>query len=519
MQRWLLATSLAIIAASAGAQTAAAPETQKLARVSGVVIDERDGRLLRRVMVCLHSGSDAGYSAPTNDRCNETDAQGRFNLANLPPARYAYSLERDAYFQTEPTADGLPSLIALNAGDDLSGVKLHMRRLGSISGRLVFADGEPFPGADLSLNGSSIGNDKTRDNGEYRFGNLPPGDYRILVNQPYVPPCDNFSSRQPRLYVDRSAGVDTPPIRVDAGQEVNGPEIVMVEAVPHRVTGRIVSDRYPLSGLWTVSTGNNGVQARNSDGAFAICGLVPGEYTVRANAGIVGNRVIGGRTVRGELKIHIEDEDLKDAEIELESPATIRARIEVEDNAPLDLANANIFGFPGPFPHDSVPQTRRQPDGSFLIDEVFTGEYRFYAGPLPPGSYLKSGRINGQDVIDTPLLVHGGESLDGLVFTVSSKAARLTGIVQDETGQPVPNAKVIMLPDPKHIDVDIHRRFQEADQNGEFTCDGLAPGKYRIAAWRTFPDLPGALDEVSAKGAPIELSESGRTSISLTVLK
>ena len=110
MQRWLLATSLAIIAASAGAQTAAAPETQKLAGVSGVVIDERDGRLLRRVMVCLHSGSDAGYSAPTNDRCNETDAQGRFNLANLPPARYAYSLERDAYFQTEPTADGLASL-------------------------------------------------------------------------------------------------------------------------------------------------------------------------------------------------------------------------------------------------------------------------------------------------------------------------------------------------------------------------------------------------------------------------
>jgi hypothetical protein len=76
-----------------------------------------------------------------------------------------------------------------------------------------------------------------------------------------------------------------------------------------------------------------------------------------------------------------------------------------------------------------------------------------------------------------------------------------------------------MLPDPKHIDVDIHKRFQEADQNGEFTCDSLAPGKYRIAAWRTFPDLPGAWDEVSAKGAPIELRESGRASITLTLLK
>jgi hypothetical protein len=52
MQRWLLAIFLAIIAAPAGAQTPVAPEPPKFARVSGVVIDEQDGRRLRRVMVC-----------------------------------------------------------------------------------------------------------------------------------------------------------------------------------------------------------------------------------------------------------------------------------------------------------------------------------------------------------------------------------------------------------------------------------------------------------------------------------
>jgi len=511
MQRWLLAIFLAIIATPASAQTPAAPEPPKFARVSGVVIDAQDGRLLRRAMVCLHRGADRGY--PNSGDCNETDAQGRFNIVNLPPARYVYSLDREGYFQTEPTADGLPSFIALKAGDDLSGLKLHMRRFGSIAGRVVFEDGEPFPGASLSLSGSSFANDRTRDNGEYRFGNLPPGDYRIVVNQPFVPDCDNFSSRQPRLYINPTASLDTPPIHVDAGQEVNGPEIVMVEAKPHKVTGRIVWDRYPLVGLWTVSSGNNGFRPRDSDGAFAICGLVSGEYTLRVNDGT------NGRKAAGEVKIRIEDEDLKDLEIVPEVSATIRARIEVEDNVPLDLANANIFGFPGPFPHDSVPQPHRQPDGSFLIDEVFTGEYRFYAGPLPPGSYLKSGRINGQDVIDTPLLVHSGESLDGLVFTVSSKAARLTGVVQDETGQPVPNALVTMLPDPKHVDVDVHRCFPQSDQSGEFECDGLAPGKYRIAAWRTPSRFPEAWDEVSTKGTPVEVPEGGRIAIALTVLK
>ena len=131
----------------------------------------------------------------------------------------------------------------------------------------------------------------------------------------------------------------------------------------------------------------------------------------------------------------------------------------------------------------------------------------------------KSARINGQDVIDTPLLVHAGENLDGLVFTVSPKAARLTGVVRDETGQPVPNAPVIMLPDPKHVDFDVHRCFAQTDQNGEFDCDGLAPGKYRIAAWRTPSHFPEAWDEVSTKGTLVEVSESERASITLTVSK
>ena len=387
MQRWLLAISLAIIAAPADAQTPVAPEPPKFARVSGVVIDEQDGRLLRRVMVCLQRDS-------SNAHCDETDAQGRFNIINLPPARYGYRLEREGYFAGEPTADGLPSLFALNAGDDLSSVKLRMRRKGSISGRVVFQDGEPFPGADLSLDGNGGNHQKTGDTGEYRFENLSPGDHRILVNHPNLANCDNVSSRMPRLYVDRTAGLDTPPIHVDAGQEVNGPEIVMVEAMPHRATGHIVWDHYPLPGLWRISSGNNMIQARNSDGAFAICGLVPGEYTVRAVA------LVDGRAVRGESKVRIEDEDLKDLEIEPESSASIRARIEVEDNAPLDLARAIVHANSDSHPHDSVPQPRRQPDGSFLIDEVYTGEYRFYMGQLPPGSYLKSARINGQDVVD-----------------------------------------------------------------------------------------------------------------------
>ena len=508
LERWLRASLL--MASLASAQTSVAPESPKFAHVSGIVIDERDGRLLRRARVCLNRGGDSG-SESTTIHCDETDAQGRFNIANLPPSRYSYTLEREGYFQDEPTADGLPPLTALSAGDDLTGLKLRMRRMGSITGRVVFADGEPFPGAQLTPNGP--GNSvKTGDNGEYRFDNLRPGDYRIRVDPPNLTNCDNLTRRKPRLYADRAAGQEKPPIHVDSGQEASAPEIVMTEVLSHRISGRIVAESYPLTGFWGVFVGNTRVQASNLDGSFAICGLAPGEYSLSAQS----RR--NDRRVAGDLKIRIEDEDLKDLEIVPEESATIRARIEVEDNAPLDLANASVLPIGDHlFPHNSLPQPRRQPDGSFVIDEVFTDQYRFFVAPLPPGSYLKSARINGQDVVDTPLLVHGGETLDGMLFTISPKAARLAGVVQDESGRPVPNAEVIMLADPKHLDVDIHRCIQQTDQNGGFACDSLAPGKYRIAAWRTFPDVPNVWDEVIAKGTPLDLPESARASIVLTV--
>jgi hypothetical protein len=191
----------------------------------------------------------------------------------------------------------------------------------------------------------------------------------------------------------------------------------------------------------------------------------------------------------------------------------------VEGNAPLDWAHINIGTIADSFPHDSVPQPHREPDGSFAIDEIYTGEYRFYLLPLPSGMYLKSARLYGQDVIDAPLLIHGGENLDGLVFTVSPKASTVSGVVHDETGSPVPDAIVILQPDPRHTDRDIHRCYRTADQNGEFTCDNLAPGKYRTAAWRTPPDMEQVWNEVASKGTPVELSENGRASIVLTAPK
>jgi hypothetical protein len=159
---------------------------------------------------------------------------------------------------------------------------------------------------------------------------LPPGDYRIQLNPPTITNCENASTSKPRLYAEQTAGQEKPPIHVNSGEEENAPAIVMLEVMPHRITGRIVAENYPLAIPWRVSIGNTSIPARTSDGSFAICGLVPGEYSLNAQSRRNERRVVG------DLKIHIEDEDLKDLEIVPEESATIHARIEVEDNAPFD---------------------------------------------------------------------------------------------------------------------------------------------------------------------------------------
>src|ERR1700676_3079590 len=119
IQRWLRA--FLVTASLTSAHTPVAPDPPQFAHVSGIVVDERNGRLLRRVMVCLHRGADTGYSGSTTEHCNETDVQGRFDIASLPPARYTYSLQREGYLASDPITDEMPPLFALNTGDDLSG--------------------------------------------------------------------------------------------------------------------------------------------------------------------------------------------------------------------------------------------------------------------------------------------------------------------------------------------------------------------------------------------------------------
>ncbi len=521
MQTWPLVASLVTIAVSApllSAQTPLAPEPPKFARISGTVLEGQNAQPLSHVVVCFVLDRN-GYSDGTNDYCDETDERGSFRVADLPAGRYGYHVRRTGYIAAEPIADNLAGAISLSAGDELHDIKFRMLRAGVITGRVVYADGEPFSGAELrALRGASDdGQATTNDLGEYRIANLSPGDYSVHIRTPnQTGDCAQLTNRKTRLYVAESEGRELPSVHIALGQQTSYPDLVMVQITPHRVSGRVVWDTYPLPGSWIVNLGpRGGMRANNSDGSFSFCGVPPGEFAVRASAKVLG------RTLAGEVPITVADEDIKGVEIIPESSGSIRARIEVEDNVPLDLSRVQIAPFSGvPFLHSSVPQPRREPDGTFIIDEVYTADYRFSLYPLPPGSYLKSVRIGGREVIDAPVTIHSGETIDDLVLTVSAKAVTIAGVVRDDAGNIIPDAHVMLRPDPPHIDPDIHNCFQESDQNGAFVCQGLAPGKYRVAAWpKDHADWENMPEIVRLRGVQVDASERRKISVTVPLIK
>lgn len=492
------------------AQTSAPPE---FARVSGTVVDQLDKRPLRRAQVCLQP--DIGYSDPTTGYCDETGTQGRFSIRDVLPGRYGLRVMREGYFAQDPVVVGLPSLIALSAGDDINDIVARLFQSASISGRVTFEDGEPFTGALVrlytQLSGTSYsGEDRAGDNGEFHF-RVSPGNYYVRVVPLNRANCEVSKTHKSRLYVDQNASRELPPVRVDSGMQAIVPDIVMVESEAHRVSGRIAWNGYPLAGNWIVQTARSIAPVRSADGTFSFCDMAPGDYTIRASSRV------DGRSLAGEVEISIAGEDLKNVEIPIEPSATIRARVVVEGDVPLDLSRTQVETITALHPHDSVPQPRRQTDGTFVIDQLYAGDYRFFVSPLPQGSYLKSALLNGQDVLDTPFVVQSGEDLDGLVFTVSANAGDITGVVQDETGSAVPDAFIVLQPEPAHRYPDIHECTKTADQSGGFACENVAPGKYRVAAWRKFPETELERNEVGTKGTQVEVQESGSTAVVLTV--
>src|SRR5258707_7851266 len=166
------------------------------------------------------------------------------------------------------------------------------------------------------------------------------------------------------------------------------------------------------------------------------------------------------------------------------------------------------------------PLAQLNADGSFEWKDVPPGHYYIqFSGDESVSSdwFLKSVVVGGRDVIDSGFSVNGGAAVLDLVE--SADGALVDGLVANTKSDPVANAVVIAVPEPRLRSRTDRYYKTVTDQSGHFTLHGVPPGAYTLIAWESIDGEayynPEFLNKNEGRGRALHLTEAERTSVHL----
>jgi hypothetical protein len=149
--------------------------------------------------------------------------------------------------------------------------------------------------------------------------------------------------------------------------------------------------------------------------------------------------------------------------------------------AQLRSMEANI----GAFDSAALRGMTFDPSGLFTYPSVPDSRYFVTVTPLLPNSYIADVRSGAKSVFDDGFEL--GDLTGDIEVTVSSKGAKVQGIVRDEMQKPVPTARVVLVPPLTRRKNPALYKTVATDANGKFTITGVAPGEYRLYSWEAIP--------------------------------
>ena len=477
--------------------------------IRGQVVAADTGTPLRRAQIRVFNTSGPGGGGMA-----QTDAQGRFELAQLPAGRYSISATRAGYVsmqfgQRAPNQAGTP--VEISEGQVLEKVVFALARGGAISGRIVDEFGEPVSSVQVNVQrygymggarrlmpaGAEGGNDRTDDLGQFRLYGLPPGEYYVsatLRSNMFMPPNLAASSTPmdgyaPTSYPGTSNAAEARRLTVRAGQDVTNVTFALSVARMGRVSGRVItSSGEPfVGGMLLVAPRETGAMGFNSigaqvrpDGTFQTGELAPGSYTLTVQP--MGNRGDANAEI-GRVDVAVNGEDVHDVLVVTGRGGIIRGRIVTDDGSVPTFKPQQMRIFAQPEEPDRpmmgvMPATARD-DWTFeltgLSDRV---RLRWGLDSNPGGWSLKSALKDGRDFADTPLDIGPGQVAEGVELVITSKVTELSGLVTDDRGQVVTDVSVVIFPDDKARWTYGSRylRTTRPDTNGKYTGP---PGSHR----------------------------------------
>jgi 5-hydroxyisourate hydrolase-like protein (transthyretin family) len=506
--------------------------------IRGRVVRADTGEPLRRVHVRIDEWNTKDHNGPVSTM---TDAEGRYELTELPAGTYHLKASRGGYVEVEygqrrPFERGRP--VELAEGAVLQNIDFALPPGGLVTGRVVDEMGEPVAQASVSLarrryvdgerqlvaqRGSS-----TDDRGEFRIFGVAPGDYVISATFEGMDFGSKDRVRYVRTYYPGTpVAHDAQHVAITAGQEVSGIVIALARAATANIRGAVRSSGQTGIGLFTFVTaretgtamsGHTEMATVGSDGSFNITGLLPGTYVVEARS-MSGSEFASREVV-------VDGSDVGGVSLVMSGGATARGRIRFDTGTPPEgLRPSQVFiadillDHQGETGMNGGPPVARD-DWSFELKGL-RGRGFIRAGTLGDDWHLKRVRREGVDITDTPL--DFSSDVDSLEIELTSRVTTVSGNVSDDRKAIALDATVIVFAEDQEK-WGPHSRFIETarlDQHGQFTIRGLPPGKYlAIAIGYLEPGEerdPDLLEGWRAHATNFTLSEGETRALDLTL--
>ena len=528
----------------------AAPDASKLASFSGVAAT-RSGKPVTKAVISLiprPSSADPSSAARMVNRSAQTDGAGRFSIDALQPGEYILRALHGADLPGALDGAEPNATLSFSEGQQRTGTEVFFIESGTVSGRVVDEDGDPLARMNVEVqdfmyyNGrkinATVASATSDDNGEFKVQRVPPGRYILRAD---TQPTWTLPARAPipvakpgqkdmRPHCTYYGGTHDPrtavPIDVVAGQDLPVGKVRMLDEPTLHVRGRVLGDLQMLEGARVVRMPGSPASGVGwsygasiaKDGSFDMANMWPDHFAIE---------VFNQRgEVFGWTSIEVGDDHLNNVVInamggpmsgvikwETDDPALSSTSSPVPPSAQKRV-QLTAFGIPeflqlnGPI----------RPDNRFTIPLVAPGRYLADVAGLPVGSYVKGVRFNGMDVRDQGL-EWGSDQKGTLEVLISSKAAIISGTVQDAQGKPLPATTVTLVPDP--AGPPNARLFPsiKTDEQGNFRFATVTPGRYRVYAWEEI--LNGAhwdpefTKPFLASSERVDVEEGGSSNVTL----
>lgn len=483
------------------------------ATVSGVVVlDGASGTPVRRARVALR-GADQRV-----ERAVMTDDEGRFVLQGVTAGRYSLSASKPAHvtghFGARRPGAGLGAPVAVNAGQNLTGLSIRIAPGGVLAGRVLDETGQPFPGVAVRLmqfrtvNGERLlapagggpgpagagAFATTDDRGEYRLFGLAAGDYVVSATAP------GRSGDLRQLSTDDVqqvvADLKTLPARNPGGGAAPGPD-------PKPLGGRAVG--YAPVFYPGTSVASQAQTVTVTPGA-ALGGI---DFMVRMVPTSKVSGIVNGADGRpaGGLQLFLVPADLMAMSTSNATSLIRTAPDGTFSSAPLPPGRYTISGRTG---SGNTSMLQMGGDMAMFTQRVVEERVAGTAAapptdpPVPMWTQAEV-ELAGQDVTGLTLQLQEGMTVSGKLVFNRTTAAVPEDLTRVRLGLQTAGPTRMMIGQPT----------ASLDATGTFTFSGVAPGTYRITA--TVPPPAGGfsatsrwvLDTVMANGR--DVADTGLT--------